>query len=199
MLHSRNYHNIKSDILEEIDLFFELFKFRMATELHAVQAQNVTILGFITLLTIFTIAFSVFSYFYLKSRIIRPLSILEKGSESIKQGNYHERINIATKDEVGALAKTFNSMAESILLHTEDLRKVVQAIEQSPLSVIITNLDGIIEHVNPSFTTITGYSGDEAIGNKPNIISSDTVSRYVYEDLWFTIQNGDIFHSEIQN
>jgi len=199
MLHSREYHNIKSDILEEIDLFFEQFKFRMATDLHDINAQNIAILGLITLLTVFTIAFSIFSYFYLKSRIIKPLSMLEEGSEAIRKGDYYKRIDLVTNDEVGALAKTFNSMAESILLHTEDLRKVVQAIEQSPLSVMITNIEGVIEHVNPAFSMITGFSSNEAIGKRPNILSSDRVARYVYEDLWLTIQNGDIYHSEIQN
>lgn len=40
---------------------------------------------------------------------------------------------------------------------TEELRKVVQAVEQSPLCVVITDMQGDIEHVNPTFTKVTGY------------------------------------------
>ena len=45
-----------------------------------------------------------------------------------------------------------------------ELSKLFQAIQQSPVSVVITDRDGIIEYVNPKFTDITGYTQAEAIG-----------------------------------
>ena len=44
---------------------------------------------------------------------------------------------------------------------TRELKKLVQAVEQSPLCVVITDVDGNIEHVNPAFTRVTGYQPDE--------------------------------------
>ena len=48
-----------------------------------------------------------------------------------------------------------------------DLSKLFQAIQQSPMSVVITDRDGKIEYVNPEFTKVTGYTLAEAIGQNP--------------------------------
>ena len=53
---------------------------------------------------------------------------------------------------------------------TDELRKVVQAVEQSPLCVVITDLAGNIEHVNPTFTRVTGYQVDEVVGKSPSVL-----------------------------
>ncbi|MCK5001490.1 MAG: PAS domain S-box protein [Gammaproteobacteria bacterium] len=82
---------------------------------------------------------------------------------------------------------------------TEELRKVVQAVEQNPLSVIITDIDGNIEHVNPAFTQITGYEADEVIGKNPRLLQSGETSQEQYEKLWQTILAGNTWHDEIHN
>ena len=61
---------------------------------------------------------------------------------------------------------TANKSAEA------ELRKLSRAVEQSPASVIITGTDGIISYVNPKFTETTGYTAKEAIGKRPNMVSS---------------------------
>ncbi len=82
---------------------------------------------------------------------------------------------------------------------TDELRKVVQAVEQSPLCVVITDLSGKIEHVNPTFTRVTGYRADEVIGKNPSILSSGKVPGETYEDLWSTILAGKVWQNEIIN
>lgn len=83
---------------------------------------------------------------------------------------------------------------------TEDaLRKLSRAVEQSPNSIVITDNMGRIEYVNPSFTEITGYSANEALGETPRIIQSGITSPLVYEDLWKTILSGKIWRGELQN
>ena len=54
----------------------------------------------------------------------------------------------------------------------EEQHKLAQSIEQSPASVVITDEEGTIEYVNPAFTTITGYSAEEAIGENPRVLKS---------------------------
>ena len=54
--------------------------------------------------------------------------------------------------------------AGSHKLTAENLNKLSQAIEQSPVSVMITDLDGVIEYVNPQLCKITGYAQNELIG-----------------------------------
>ena len=82
---------------------------------------------------------------------------------------------------------------------TRELNKLVQAVEQSPLCVVITNVDGEIEHVNPAFTHVTGYQPDEVIGKNPRVLKSGETSADQYAELWATILDGKVWRSEIRN
>ena len=72
----------------------------------------------------------------------------------------------------------------------EQLRKLSQAVEQSPVSIVITNPDGAIEYVNPKFTEVTGYTAEEALGQNPRILKSGDKSPEEYRELWRTITSG---------
>ncbi|MCG8616796.1 MAG: response regulator, partial [Desulfobacterales bacterium] len=80
-----------------------------------------------------------------------------------------------------------------------ELRKLSEAVTQSPDSVMITNREGTIEYVNPSFIRTTGFTAREAIGNSPNIIQSGRHSKAFYEELWQTILSGNIWTGELIN
>ena len=80
-----------------------------------------------------------------------------------------------------------------------ELKKLSLAIEQSPSPVMITDLEGTIEYANPSFTRITGYTVQEALGKNPRIIKSDTHPPEFYKDLWRTISSGNVWRGEICN
>lgn len=82
---------------------------------------------------------------------------------------------------------------------TDELRKLSRAIEQSPVSVIITNLDGDIEYTNPIFTEITGYTFDEIKGKNPRILNSGNTPFEDYTKLWDTIKNGNVWIGEFLN
>lgn len=79
------------------------------------------------------------------------------------------------------------------------LRKLSQAVEQSPATIVITDLDGNIEYVNPKFTETTGYSYDEAMGQNPRILKSGHTSSEEYKGLWETISAGDEWRGELLN
>ena len=80
-----------------------------------------------------------------------------------------------------------------------ELIKLSSAVEQSPAVVVITDIEGNIEYVNPKFTELTGYSIEEAIGENPRILKSDKTSSEVYEDLWKTIMSGNEWRGEFCN
>ena len=81
----------------------------------------------------------------------------------------------------------------------ESLRKLSVAVEQSPVSVVITNLDATIEYVNPRFTEVTGYSAEEAMGCNPRILQSGQIAKEVYLELWNTVTQGVAWHGELLN
>ena len=81
----------------------------------------------------------------------------------------------------------------------DELRKLSRAMEQSPSSVIITNLHGDIEYVNPKFTEVTGYSLEEVRGKNPRILKSGETPPEEYRKLWETITGGDEWHGVFHN
>ncbi len=81
----------------------------------------------------------------------------------------------------------------------ERLRQLSRAVEQSPLTIVITNLAGEIEYVNPHFTETTGYSAAEARGQNPRILKSGETPPEEYAHLWQTITSGKDWHGEFHN
>lgn len=81
----------------------------------------------------------------------------------------------------------------------EEANKLRRAVEQSPVSIIITNRDGVIEYVNPRFSAITGYTRDEAIGRNPRLLNSGMVPREVFAELWATLLAGREWRGELLN
>jgi PAS domain S-box-containing protein len=80
-----------------------------------------------------------------------------------------------------------------------EIRKLSLAIRQSPISVVMVDLEGRIEYVNPKFTDLTGYTYIEAIGENPRILNAGTQPPELYEELWATISAGKIWHGEFHN
>jgi diguanylate cyclase (GGDEF)-like protein/PAS domain S-box-containing protein len=85
----------------------------------------------------------------------------------------------------------------------EESRNLLQAVEQSPVTIIITSRTGEIEYVNPSFTRVTGYSRLEAIGQNPRILKSAEAPPETYHALWQTLLEGrvwsGVFHNRRKN
>lgn len=84
-------------------------------------------------------------------------------------------------------------------LTEESLMTLSSAVEQTADTIIITNPEGIIEYVNPSFEELTGYSSEEALGKTPRIIKSDKRDQKYYEGMWNTILSGNVFRAEVIN
>jgi PAS domain S-box len=77
-----------------------------------------------------------------------------------------------------------------------ELRKLSLAIDQSPVSVVITDPNANIQYTNPAFITTTGYSPDELLGRNANILKSGLTSRETYNKLWETIRKGQSWRGE---
>jgi len=84
-------------------------------------------------------------------------------------------------------------------LDNATLSLLINAIEQSDNTIVITNIDGDIEFVNKQFTISTGYSKEEAIGQNPRILKSGRQDDAFYKKLWDTITIGRTWTGEFQN
>ncbi len=73
------------------------------------------------------------------------------------------------------------------------------AVEQLGEMVLVTDVSGCIEYVNPSFQRVTGYSREELIGENPRIIKSGRQDAAFYRDLWGTLTSGRTWTGTFQN
>ncbi|MBN2753554.1 MAG: PAS domain S-box protein [Candidatus Goldbacteria bacterium] len=109
--------------------------------------------------------------------------------------------NAVMFDDTGMFAGTISS-GEDITeekAYQEEMAKLVTAVEQSPSSVVITDLWGNITYVNPKFCSVTGYTKNEALGNNPRILKSGEMDASNYKILWDTISKGGQWHGEFHN
>jgi PAS domain S-box-containing protein len=79
------------------------------------------------------------------------------------------------------------------------LRKLSMAVEQSPESIVITNLDARIEYVNESFVRNTGYSRDELMGQNPKLLQSGATTADAYTEMWAALADGLPWSGEFRN
>ncbi len=80
-----------------------------------------------------------------------------------------------------------------------EIKKLRKGIDNSPVSIVITNSNGDIEYVNPKFCEITGYTIEEVIGQNTRILKSGKMTTEVYEKLWETLLSGNSWTGELQN
>lgn len=109
--------------------------------------------------------------------------------------------NVLIYDKNGRVTGVLSS-GEDITEHRkndEELRKLSQAVEQSPVSVLITDRYGRIEYVNHKFCERTHYLPEEVMGKNPRILKSGSLPHSFYKELWQTILSGHIWRGDFLN
>ena len=81
----------------------------------------------------------------------------------------------------------------------DEIVKLSTAVEQSPSIIIITDLKGNIEYMNPVSCEITGYETNEVIGNNAGIFKSGDIADSSYKEIWDKIKAGNIWRGEFHN
>ena len=79
------------------------------------------------------------------------------------------------------------------------LRKLSLAVEQSPESILITDLDARIEYVNESCLRSTGYTRDELMGRNPRMLGASKAPRQTSEAMWDALTHGQLWKGEFCN
>lgn len=82
---------------------------------------------------------------------------------------------------------------------TEKILYLSKAIEYSPSTIVMVNLEGNITYVNPRFSEVTGYHYKEVVGKNPRILKSGKMPPKQYAKMWAAISNGDIWRGEFLN
>ena len=126
------------------------------------------------------------------SRFIKMVETYAAGeSDAFKQGAPFSEFGplVDVLDEMGekiasqmrSIRKLNEDLEKRVAERTAELSKLSEAVEHSPVTVMITDKNGTIEYVNPSFSEVTGYSAKEAIGQNPRILKSANSSRFILQ------------------
>ena len=79
------------------------------------------------------------------------------------------------------------------------VRRLSLAVEQSPVSIVITNLEGNITYVNRRFTESSGYTSDEVLGKNPRLLKSEQTPQSNFKEMWEAIIDGREWRGEFRN
>jgi len=93
---------------------------------------------------------------------------------------------------------TVKDMTESVRA-VQERERLMSAIEQSSESILITDIKGTIQYVNPAFERITGYTREEALGDNPSLLKSGEQGEDFYRELWEAITAGETWHGRLRN
>ena len=112
--------------------------------------------------------------------------------------------HIWSSEEISFLCQLADQIAIAISNHQrkiveKNLKKLSMAVEQSQISIVITNKDAIIEYVNPKFLEISGYTIDEVMGKNPNMLSSDYFGKNDYAKMWELLIAGEKWNGIFRN
>lgn len=122
---------------------------------------------------------------------------LAQGSDEVYFESYFAPLLDPHGERIGAF-HVGKDVSEHRKMESE-LLKLTTAVEQSPVTVVITDTNGAIQYVNPAFTATTGYTAAEALGQNPRILKSGETSSEEYQAMWKSISSGypwfGLFHN----
>ena len=128
----------------------------------------------------------------------QPVFRLEYPCHSPQQQRWFSMSVTPLETEGGGVVVAHTDISERRAAEAE-LRKLAQAIEQSPESIIIANARAEIEYVNEAFLQVTGYSREEVIGRNPRILHSGKTLPETYVAMWATLSQGQPWKGELHN
>jgi diguanylate cyclase (GGDEF)-like protein/PAS domain S-box-containing protein len=122
------------------------------------------------------------------------VALMRRGAHDFLSKEAMVRLVPAVERELREAAERYNRR-----LAEERVRTLSLAVEQSPVSVVITNENGIIEYVNPKFEEVTNFSLSEAVGRNLNFTIMDQTNEGLFQELWDTVKGGRSWHGEFCN
>ncbi|WP_138420258.1 nitrate/nitrite transporter [Aquibacillus sediminis] len=111
--------------------------------------------------------------------------------------------NITGHYAIGFMALSQFALVSFVIVvwmyYQEKLDIESQIIEGTVEGIMVTDSNGTIQNVNPAFTRVTGYDEEEAVGNRPSMLSSGKHDAKFYEEMWNSINEKGAWEGEILN
>jgi len=135
----------------------------------------------------------------MRERVSKPLKILKQLSLQIGSGNFVYQESQMQPKELRELAESMYQADMMIANKSREINQLAKVTEQADELVIITDISGIIQYVNPAFERVSGYRKDEAIGNTPSLVKSGEHNSGYYADMWKALLAGKVWKDNFKN
>jgi len=180
---------------QDTHLGFIQLNFKIDTIWDVIQ-QNIKILIMILL---FMVLISYLLAIFFAKQFTNPILILVEFLEKLKFVDaIKQRIKTDERNEYGKLYKEVNTMLDRMQSYYKD-QKIAAVAFETQSGMTITDVNQNILRVNKAFTTITGYTQEEAIGQTPSILNSDVHNKEFYSDMYNSLEKFHHWSGEIQN
>ncbi|MBD3165233.1 PAS domain S-box protein [bacterium] len=131
----------------------------------------------------------------------KPATMLHIHYDAAGNKRYVEVHGYPILGDAGAVERMLEySIDVTERVQTEEyIQRLAAAVDQAAEAIVITDVEGVIQYVNPAFEAITGYTSEEAVGNNPRMFKSGRHDRAYYDDLWSTLLSGKVWHGRFIN
>ena len=139
------------------------------------------------------------SAFWMSRRMTRRVADFGRQMQAIADGDYRATIAPSATDEIETLAESLRRMADAVLQREDRLQLAATIFESTAEGILITDAQRRIISANPAMVSITGYSVDELVGQKPSVLSSAVHDEDFYRRMWDSIERTGFWRGEIWN
>ncbi len=116
------------------------------------------------LIEISIVVFGLLASLFISRLITRNLSKLKQVTQQIAAGHFDSRIQVASRDEIGALAHSFNTMAEELQKKTVSKEYLDNIIGSMAETLVIADPDLTISRANNALCELLAYRQEELVG-----------------------------------
>jgi PAS domain S-box-containing protein len=170
--------------IQEADRIASLGREAAAYISRKIEEKNIAILEIsafsqkmLTLVLFVAILATIINAYFMARALERPIRQLVDGTKRLAEGDLSHRVNLHSKDEIGQLAESFNSMAEKLKKSRQELLAskayADNIIRSMSNSLLVVNKDQTIRAANQATYDLLGYSQEELLGKPFSIIFAE--------------------------
>jgi|GEM_PF-1415769 len=144
-------------------------------------------------------AFMLLIWFAVK-RSLKPLEELAELADRIRESEAHAAIpELEGNSEVARFSRSLTKLVNDLTHKNRELLLAERMFFDNSLAIMVTDAQRQIIRVNRAFSEFTGYSEEEALGNKPSILSSGRHQEEFYDDMNVSLREHGSWRGEIWN
>ena len=159
----------------------------------AVNKMHFTLVNYLGLLSIFFLVFALFIRY-----LLNPLSVIANRVKSYRLGDRLIFEDIRMEPETEVISEAFLLMVDNVREYTVLLEQYKHSVDESS---IVSKMDplGSITYVNDEFVRVCGFGREELLGTKCDLLSHPDVDKAIFEEIWKTIYEKNIWKGILKN